>query len=253
MTIMSVRALLRAPLVASACLLASAIMVAARPLILVAPRLQLAIRNAAFRWWGRIMCRIMGIRVEVEGAAPSGRFYLVSNHLSYVDIIVLASEISAAFIAKVDLARWPILGWMFLSADTIFIDRGRKRDLLRVMQRAQKCLDRELGVLVFPEGTSSKGEEILGLKPSLLQLAAERGHPVHYATLSYRAPGGQPAHQVVCWWDDTPFLSHVLRLLGLPSFEASVRFGSEPVLAGDRKVLAERLRSAMADSFTPID
>ncbi len=198
------------------------------------------------------MCRIMGLRVEVEGEAPQGRFYLVANHVSYVDIVLLASLIPAAFVAKADLARWPILGWMFLSADTIFIDRGRKRDLLRVMKRVQKCLDRELGVLVFPEGTSSKGEEVLRFKPSLLQLAAERGHAVHYATLSYRAPGRRPAHQMVCWWDDTPFVRHLLRLLGLPYFEASVRFGNEPIHAGDRKQLAQQLRSAMAASFTPM-
>ncbi len=249
---MSVRALLRAPFVVLAFLLASGTLAVARPLIWIAPRLQLAIRNTAFRWWGRTICRIMGIRVEVEGRAPSGRFYLVTNHVSYVDIALLASQISAAFVAKADLARWPPLGWMFLSADTIFIDRGRKRDLLRVMERVQKCLDRELGVLVFPEGTSSKGEEILRFKPSLLQLPAERGQPVHYATLTYRTQGRRPAHEMVCWWDDTPFVRHLMRLLGLPGFEATLRFGNEPILAGDRKALADQLRSAMAQGFTPI-
>ncbi len=251
-TIMWVRVLLRLPFVFLACCLASGTMVAARPLVWIAPRLQLKIRNAAFLCWGRAMCRIMGMRVDVEGEPPAGRFYLVANHVSYVDIILLASQISAAFVAKADLSRWPVLGWMFLSADTIFIDRGRRRDVLRVMKRVQKCLDRELGVLVFPEGTSGKGEEILRLKPPLLQLAAEQGQPVHHATLTYRTQGERPAHQVVCWWDDTPFVLHFLRLLGLPGFEASVRFGGEPVLAADRKALATQLRSAMEASFTPI-
>lgn len=249
---MSLRALLRAPAVTLVSLLASATMAIARPLVVVAPRRQLMIRNAAFRWWGRTMCRIMGLRIEVEGEAPRGRFFLVANHVSYVDIILLSSLISAAFVAKASLARWPLLGWMFLGADTIFINRARKRDLLRVMDRVRGCLERDLGVLLFPEGTSGKGEEILRLKSPLLQLAAERGQPVHYATVSYRAPGEEPAHKTVCWWDDTPFLSHLLRLLGLPYFEATVRFGSQPVIARDRKVLAERLRAAMANSFTPI-
>ncbi len=248
---MSLRALSRVPAIALVSLLASATMAIARPLILVAPRPQLAIRNAAFRWWGRAMCRIMGIRVEVEGDAPRGRFFLVTNHLSYVDIVVLASRISAAFVAKSSLSRWPLMGLMFLTADTIFIDRARKRDILRVMERIQKCLERDLGVLVFAEGTSGKGEEILRLKPSLLQSAAEQGQAVHYATLTYRAPGDTPAHQLICWWDDTPFVSHVLRLFGLPHFEATVRFGAEPILDDNRKILAKRLRSAMAESFTP--
>ena len=226
-------------------------MTVARPLILVAPRRQLAIRNAAFNWWGRAMCRIMGLRVEVEGEAPKGRFFLVANHVSYVDIILLASQISAAFVAKASLARWPLLGWMFLTADTIFIDRARKRDLLRVLDRVRQCLKRDLGVLIFPEGTSGKGEEILRFKSPLLQLATEQ-RLVHYVTLTYRAPGRRPAHEIICWWDDTPFLSHLLRLLCLPYFEATLRFGHQPVLVGDRKALAEELRSAMTASFIPI-
>jgi 1-acyl-sn-glycerol-3-phosphate acyltransferase len=249
---MWLRALLRVPAVFLVSLLAAGTMTVVRPLILVAPRRQLAIRNAAFRWWGRVMCRIMGLRVEVEGETPTGRFFLVANHVSYVDVILLASQVPAAFVAKISLARWPLLGWMFLAADTIFIDRARKRDLLRVLDRVRGCLKRDLGVLIFPEGTSGKGEEIMRFKSPLLQLATEERQPVHYVTLTYRAPGRRPAHEVVCWWNDTPFLYHLLRLLGLPYFEATVRFGREPVLAGDRKALAEELRSAMTASFTPI-
>ncbi len=245
---MSLRALLRLPAILLVSVLASVTMTVARPLILVAPRRQLAIRNAAFRWWGRTLCRIMGMRVEVEGEAPTGRFFLVANHVSYVDIILLASQISAAFVAKASLASWPLLGLMFLGADTIFINRARKRDLLRVMERVRGCLERDLGILIFPEGTSGKGEEILRFKSPLLQLAAERDQPVHYATLSYRAPGEEPTHRIVCWWDDTPFLSHLSRLLDLPYFEATVCFGRAPIHAGDRKVLAEQLRSAMTES-----
>lgn len=249
---MSLRVLLRVPAVAFVSLLASGTMLVVQPLTLVAPRLQLALRNAAFLWWGKAMCRIIGLRVEVEGEAPSGRFFLVSNHLGYIDIILLASQTSAAFVAKATLARWPILGWMFFTADTIFINRASKRDLLRVMGRVRGCLERDLGVLIFPEGTSGKGEEILRFKPSLLQLAAEQNQPVHYVTLTYRAPGDLPAHQTICWWDDTPFLSHLLRLFGLPYFEATVCFGKEPILAGDRKILAERLRASMTETFTPV-
>ena len=249
---MSLRALLRIPFVALVSLAASGTIALSRPLVLVAPRLQLRFRNAAFKAWGQAMCRIMGARVEVEGAPPTGRFFLVANHLSYFDIMLIASQAPAAFVAKASLARWPLLGWMFLVSDTIFIDRGRKRDLLRVMQRVQKCLDRGMGVLIFPEGTSSKGEEVLRLKPSLLQLPAEQGHAVHYATLSYRSPGIEPAHETVCWWDDTPFPTHFVRLLGLPYFEASLRFGATPISDADRKVLADNLRAAMARSFKPL-
>ena len=250
---MSSRALLRVPPIALVCILASGSAALSWPLKLIAPRLQAKFRNAAFGWWGRVMCRIMGMRVKVEGQAPRGKFFLVANHVSYVDIMLIASQAPAAFVAKSELARWPILGSMFYTVDTIFIDRARKRDLLRVMRRVEDCRRRGLGILVFPEGTSSKGEGILRFKPSLLQLAAAQDDPVHYATLHYQVAGEEPAHKLVCWWDDTPFLSHFMRLLSLPYFEATLRFGDEPILAGDRKILAERLRSAMSESFTPID
>ncbi len=248
----SVRILFRAPLIALVSLLASGMILASAALRPFLPALQLRLRNASFRWWGRQLCRLMGIKVEVEGLPPTGPFFLVANHVSYVDIILLAALVDCAFVAKADLRAWPLLGWAFRNADTIFIDRGRKKDLLRVMQQVRGYLDRGIGVLIFPEGTSSKGEEILPLKASLLEIAAEATKPVHFATLSYRTQGGMPAHKAVCWWDDTPFVVHLLRLLGLPSFEASVTFGTQPLAANDRKTLAEQLRSAMAERFTPI-
>ena len=246
------RTLLRVPLVVLATLFAHGTIVLSLPLRLVAPGLQLRIRNAAFSRWGRQLCRIMGMRITVEGRPPAGRFFLVANHVSYVDIMLIASQVPAAFVAKADLRGWPLLGHAFLTADTIFIDRARKKDLLRVMALVQRRMDCGLGVLVFPEGTSGKGEEVLRLKPSLLHLAAEKGYPVHWATLTYRMLDDTPAHQRVCWWDDTPFLTHLLRLLGVAGFEAVLRFGGEPVRAADRKVLAEELRAAMIRGFTPM-
>ena len=75
---------------------------------------------------------------------------------------------------------------------------------------------------------------------------------MYYATLTYRMLDDAPAHHQVCWWDETPFLTHFLRLLGVAGFEATLRFGSEPVRAGDRKLLAQELQAAMARSFTPM-
>ncbi len=211
------------------------------------------LRNRAFRFWGRDFCRTLGMRIEVRGQPPTGAFFLVANHVSYTDIPFLAAHVDAAFVAKADLRAWPLLGRAFRTADTIFIDRGRKRDLLRVMDQATEALERGLGVLAFPEATSSKGESILPFKPSLLQLAAENGKPVHYVTVSYRTPpGSPPAHRLVCWWDGTPFLWHLVRLLALPGFEASIEFGAEPIADSDRKALAARLRRAMARCFQPI-
>lgn len=226
----------------------------ARLLGLISKRLGLGLRNFVFRFWARGLSRLFGMRLRVEGEPPRGRFFLVSNHVSYIDIIALASHLDIAFVAKSDLRHWPALGRIFEAADTIFIDRSRKRDLVRVMELVGREVDRGLGVLLFPEGTSGKGDELLPFKPSLLEFACTRDLPVHWATLHYRTPASElPASQAVCWWGDEDFLPHFKRLIVLPYFEAVVRFGPEPVANGNRKELAEALRAQMLTAFEPID
>lgn len=223
------------------------------PLNLVAPAFRLRIRNRVLKAWGRSFCATLGIEVTATGTPPRGDFILVANHVSYVDIPVLASEVQAAFVAKTELAGWPLLGKAFQIGDTIFIDRARKRDLLRVMERVHKCLERGLGVAIFPEGTSGRGDRILPLKASLLELAVRQQEPVHYATLSYKThPGAPAADRLVCWWDDTPFLTHLLRLLAQPGFTATVAFGPRPIVGENRKQLAEGLQRAMQENFVPM-
>ncbi len=228
------------------------ILVCSFPLRPVAPAWQLAIRNRIFRLWSRGFARIVGMRIRVEGKPPTGRFFLVSNHQSYMDIMLLGSQIHAAFVAKADLRSWPALGTIFASADTIFVDRGRKKDLLRVLDLIRQALDRDMGVLLFPEGTSGKGDQILPFKPSLLQFPVAESYPVHYAVLTYHSDRKDaPAQEHICWWGDAPFASHFLGLLRLPGFEGVIRFGGEPIAHEDRKGLAKELHAAMDREFLP--
>ena len=91
-------------------------------------------------------------------------------------------------------------------------------------------------------------------KSALLEPAVENGCPVHYATIHYEAAeGAPPASQWVCWWDDTPFGAHVLRMLREPGYTATVTFGAEPIVAADRKTLVQDLWQAASKQFTPID
>ena len=234
-------------------LLAHSIIKSSRLLRSSKPRLQLAIRNRTFCCWARLFARIAGMRIRVEGEPPKGAFLLVSNHVSYMDIVLLATAVEASFVAKSELRSWPVMGGVFAAADTIFIDRDRRRDVLRVMERISHDLDRQLGVVIFPEGTSSKGDEILPFKPPLLDFAARSHQPVHVATLGYTTPNGDgPASERVCWWGDTPFSPHVLELLKLPYFDARLIFAETPVQDSNRKALARRLHEATKRSFTPM-
>ncbi len=224
------------------------------PLRRWAPPRHLRWRNAVFRRWGRGMLWILGARVRVEGSPPQGSFFLVANHTSYVDIFLLGSRVEAAFVAKADLRGWPIVGKILAAADTIFIDRGLRSDVVRVMDLIHRDLARGLGVVLFPEGTSGKGDVLLPFKPSLLQLPARDQLPVSFASLHYQTrPGAPPAHQVVCWWGDASFSPHLWQLLRLDGFEATLRFGAAPVAANDRKELATRLHAGIGEIFEPME
>lgn len=231
-----------------------ACLLAILPLRRPAPARHLRLRNAVFRTWGRGLAGAVGMRVTVRGEPPAGAFFLVANHLSYMDIILLGAHVDGAFVAKADLRGWPIAGLIISAADTIFIDRSRRRDLVRVMERIEDALGRGLGVVVFAEGTTSPGQRILPLKASILELAVRAERPVHHATISYRLSGtGLTAGETICWWGDAAFLPHFWRLARLPGFEARLNFGHGAIAAGDRKHLASSLHAAMSADFEPVD
>ena len=155
--------------------------------------------------------------------------------------------------AKAEVADWPLLGPLCRSVGTLFIDRASKRDIPRVMQSMEAVLEDGRGVIIFPEGTSTRGERVERFRPSLLDAAASSGRPVHYGSLSYRTPPRSvPAHLSVCWWGDMPFFRHLVGLLRLPTIHATLIFGEEPIRASDRKVLAERLQQAVQRQFQAV-
>ena len=214
-------------------------------------------RNAWRRWifraWSRGVLRVLGVRRSVSGTPPEGAFLLVSNHLSYLDVPLLASELGAVFVSKSEVADWPVAGRLSRSIGTIFVERGRKRQIPRVNASIAGALGEGRGVVVFPEGTSSKGEAVARFRTSLLAPAAEGGWRVHTATVHYatRDPD-PPASLAVCWWGDMGFLAHLRELLGLRLVEARVTFGAEPVRERDRKLLAEKLWQAIQAGFIPV-
>jgi len=205
------------------------------------------------RRWARLVAPILGARVEVQGTPPQGAFLLVANHLSYVDVIVLASRLEGVFIAKDELLGWPIIGRICRSVGTIFVSRERRTDVSRVSARIADVLKEARGVVLFPEGTSTEGATVLPFKSSLLEPAVRGEVPVCYASITYRTPpGALPARLSVCWWGEMGFLDHVRDLLALPGFTARIVFGGERIFEPDRKVLAERLWEAVHRQFEPV-
>lgn len=210
-------------------------------------------RNKLVRAWARYSIWLTNGRLIVQGTPPKAPFVLVSNHLTYVDIPALFVSVDGVFVSKMEVRSWPILGPIVAGVNTIFVDRSRRSDVLRVNEQIAEQLDEKQGLIIFPEGTSTEGADVLPFKPSLLAFPASQGLPVHYATITYRTPEGEiPANIAVCWGlNGDPFLTHLFRFFGVSSYEIEVRYGDDPVLATDRKVLAEKLWEKVCQDFVP--
>jgi 1-acyl-sn-glycerol-3-phosphate acyltransferase len=209
-------------------------------------------RNLLVRAWARIVVELLGIKINIKGAPPKPPFYLVANHLSYIDIVLLFTQVNCAFVAKAELQNWPVFGFLMKAVNTLFIDRNSKKDIPRVNARIEKAMRESDGIAIFPEGTSSKGSEVLPFKPALLEFAAQNGLSVSYATIHYStAKPDPPAYFSVCWWGDMTFVDHFIDLLKLKRIRATVQFGRNTIRGNDRKALANELWHRVNRQFVP--
>jgi 1-acyl-sn-glycerol-3-phosphate acyltransferase len=219
--------------------------------IFAAPLWRRRWRAFIFRGWSQTFLWVLNVKVSSIGILPMAPFFLVSNHLSYIDILVLASELEAVFIAKVEVSGWPILGFICRCMDTVFIDRSNIRDLPRVSAEVEEHIRAGTGVVLFPEGTSTKGDLVKKFHASLLSFPARLEFPVSWASLSYKTVlSDPPAHLAVCWWGNVPFMPHFLELCGLKRIEAQVLYGADQVTDSDRKRLADTLWQRVDAHFT---
>jgi len=210
-------------------------------------------RQVIFNLWTRSFSRISGMKLEIIGTPPKPPFFLVCNHLGYADMAALRQAATGVFVAKSEVNDWPIAGTIIRNMGTVFINRQNRRDIPRAGRKIIERLDAGEGVIVFPEGTSTKGETVLPFNSSFLQFAAESNVPVSYAALTYRTPDGEPpASNYVCWWEDISFFAHLCRLFTLSEYMAIVTFGEEPITNKDRKALAAELRQRVVDKFIPV-
>ncbi len=209
-------------------------------------------RNWWFRNYAKSLLTALGVELSVTGIVPTVPCILVTNHLSYLDILILAAQFNCLFVAKSEVAHWPVIGTLGRNMATIFIDRQRQRDILRVNQMIEKALCSGKSVMFFPEGTTTEGSSVLPFKSALFEPAATTKTPVAYASLSYQTAFPEtPAATSVCWWGEADFVRHFFGLLGLKKIKASISFGSETIISNHRKELAHNAHSLVSALFAP--
>jgi len=206
----------------------------------VRPDQRLHARVAWLHGWCRFACRVLGIRIRTHGSVPSSGL-LVSNHLSYLDIVVLSSIRPCVFVAKQDVARWPLFGWLARAAGTIFVDRARRFGAAKTVDLVRDAIAHGAVVVLFPEGTSSDGSTVLPCRSALLESAVQLRSPIATASIEYALDEGSVADEV-CYWRDMSLVPHLLNLLFKREIRATYSFSPAKIRAANRKEIARELR-----------
>jgi len=216
------------------------------------PSLDAAGRQARIRWWSAGLLRAVGVRLQVRGTPRPGPTLLVANHVSWLDIAALHAAVpQARFVAKADIHHWPLLGWLVAGAGTLFIERERKRDALRVVHTMADALRAGETVAVFPEGTTGPGPALLPFHANLLQAAVATATPIQPAVLRFadRQRRFSPAVEFV---GETTLLQSLWRVAGATGLVAHVDLLPPQASAhADRRALAAHLQQCMAMALQP--
>lgn len=205
-------------------------------------RLDAAARGQRVQWWSAKFLRLLGVSLVVEGAPRPGAKLLVANHISWLDILAIDAVEPARFVSKADVRHWPLLGWLVTASGTLYIERERPRDALRVVHQMAASMQAGDTVAVFPEGTTGDGRSLLPFHANLLQGAIATETPVQPVALRF--------------FDDAHAISPAVEFLGETTLLQSlwavvcaqglgVRVQVLPAMSvahADRRRLAERLR-----------
>lgn len=214
------------------------------------PALDAAGRAQRIQWWSAGLLRAAGVGLQVQGTPRPGATLLVANHVSWLDIPALHAAVpQARFVAKADMRRWPLLGWLVAGAGTLFIERERKRDALRVVHAMAEALAAGQTVGVFPEGTTGPGPELLPFHANLLQAAIATATPVQPAVLRF-ADAQRRFSPAVEFVGDTTLLQSLWRVAAARGLVAHVQLLPPMASAhADRRALAAHLQTCMAEAL----
>jgi 1-acyl-sn-glycerol-3-phosphate acyltransferase len=229
------------------------------PLRLVLPErssrpIRLRVASHWYRWAGRLL----HLRIHIHGAPTTTRpVLLAANHVSWVDIVVLAGLIPGGFVAKDEIRSWPLMGWIATRAlDTLFAPRGDVRAMSILRERMAWYLRSRTALVLFPEGTTTSERAPSRFHARLFQAVILARAPVQPVAIAYMDESGEP-HELVPFVGDDSLVDHLWRLLGEDCIDVHVTFG--PLLSSiavTPRALAQsslqHVRAALGASALPV-
>ncbi|MBI5259584.1 MAG: 1-acyl-sn-glycerol-3-phosphate acyltransferase [Burkholderiales bacterium] len=206
-----------------------------------------AARHARVAWWAGKLLRLLGVQLQLEGRFRPGASLLLANHVSWLDIVAIhAVHPQARFVSKAEVRHWPVVGTLTTAAGTLYIERERRRDAMRVVHQAAEALQAGDTVAVFPEGTTGDGRSVLPFHANLLQAAIVSGTPVQPVVLRFAEPG-HPISPAAAWVGETTLLQSLWAIARSRALTVHVRvLPPQASEHADRRALAAAVREAIA-------
>jgi 1-acyl-sn-glycerol-3-phosphate acyltransferase len=211
-------------------------------------------RQADIQAWSQQALRILGVHLQVLGEPPvAGPLLVVSNHISWLDIVALNAARPCRFVSKADVKHWPVVGRLVAGSGTLFIEREKRRDALRVVHHMAERLRAGDVLAVFPEGTTGDGQGVLPFHANLLQAALAADSAIQPVGLAYLHGQGQglqgeaARHNAPTYIGDTTLVASIWRTVCASDVQATVHWGEPDTAQGrDRRAWAEALRAEVA-------
>ena len=192
--------------------------------------------------WSAQMLQLMGIALEPQGTPHPGPLLVVANHISWLDILAINAVRPVRFVSKADVRHWTLIGYLVASGGTLFIERERKRDAMRVVHQMAQALRAGDVVAVFPEGTTGDGRGLLPFHANLLQAAIATATPVQPVALRF-ADAASPVSAAVEFLGETTLVASIWRVARAQGLRVRVQLlATEATAHLDRRALSERLR-----------
>ncbi|MBD3610614.1 MAG: 1-acyl-sn-glycerol-3-phosphate acyltransferase [Gammaproteobacteria bacterium] len=205
-------------------------------------------KEAIRRWMDR-MRQILNVDIEIDGQPSRQTVLLVANHLSWLDIIVLSSVYPYVFLAKHEIKRWPIVGFMSSISGTLFIRRASVRSLKQSVDDIRDTLAQGRSVAIFPEGTTTRGNELLPFKNGLFDAAISSSVAIQPVAIQYVRRGKQD--KAATYAEDDHFLVSIFKQIREGALTTRLTFLDEIPAAENRRSLAEQSQERIARFLFP--
>ena len=211
-------------------------------------------RRQRVHWWAGKMLRLLGLQLQVQGRFKPGAKMIAANHISWLDILAVHAVCpEARFVSKAEVRDWPLVGRLVAAGDSLYIERHRKRDALRVVHQSAEALQAGDTVAVFPEGTTGTGDALLPFHANLLQAAVATGAPVQPVALRY-ADRLVPVSPHALWVGNTTLAQTLWLLATADGLVAHlVVLPPRATRHADRRALVDTLRADIEAALADLD